>query len=263
MDLIAMDIGNSAISLGVFAKKKLTKTRRFESNELDDLADEILAMKEMCTPNAEGVKTTPVVACSVNNKALKIAQEAVLTLLDQDILLAGKTFPLEMKMDVDSPESVGTDRLINAAAAFDVVQEPVVIADFGTATTMDCVDEQGVFLGGVILPGLKMSAQALHQNTALLPEVAIEVPDRAYAGDTIGAIQCGIYYGAQGALREISEQFASKLGRWPHVVATGGFCKIIAEKSEIIDSLVPDLCLNGLYLAFDRYLNSLDEDQDS
>ena len=263
MDLIAIDIGNSTISVGVFANKKLSKTRQFDVQDSDELADEILAMRQLCTPNAEGVKTTPVVACSVNEKALKIAQDAVLTILDQDILLVGKTFPLEMKTAVESPKSVGIDRLVNAAAAFEVVQEPVVIADFGTATTIDCVDEQGIFLGGTIFPGLKMCAQALHQNTHLLPEVAIEVPIHGYGTNTISAIQSGIYYSAQGALREITEQFATKLGRWPHVVATGGFSPLIAEKSEIIDSLVPDLCLNGLYLTFDRYISSLEEEANS
>lgn len=261
MDLIAMDIGNSTISVGVFANKELKKTRRLEIQDCDDLADEIIAMRELCKPSAEGVRTTPVVACSVNDKALKIAQEAVITVLDQDILLAGKTFPLEIKTAVEAPETIGTDRLVNAAAAYEVVQEPVVIADFGTATTIDCVDEEGVFLGGVIFPGLKMCAKSLHQSTHLLPEVSIKAPALGYGTNTVSAIQSGIYYSAQGALREITEQFATKLGRWPQVIATGGFSKLIAEKSEIIDSLVPDLCLDGLYLAFDRYLRSLDEEE--
>lgn len=258
MDLIAMDIGNSTISMGVFANKKLRTTRQFNPDQFDEIADEIETMRKLCTPSAEGVKTTPIVACSVNEKFLAIAQEAVLTVLDQDILLAGKTFPLEIKMDMEFPETVGTDRLVNAAAAFEVAQEPVIIADFGTATTIDCVDEEGTFLGGVIFPGLKMCANVLHESTSLLPEVPIEVPEKGYGTNTVTAIQSGIYYGALGLLREMTEQFATKLERWPQVIATGGFSKIIAEKCEIIDSLVPNLCLNGLYLAFDRYLCSLE-----
>lgn len=263
MDLIAIDIGNSTISLGVFTHQKLSRTEHLPVNKSSHLSKKISALRAMCTPSAEGVKTTPVVCCSVNQAALEEVEQVVNDTMDQNVLLVGRNIPVDMKVAVESPETLGSDRLINAAAAFDVVEEAVVIADFGTATTVDCVNDMGIFIGGIIFPGLNMCAQALHQHTSQLPQVTIEVPVHAYGTNTIQAIQSGIFHGTLGMLREIIEQFATSLGRWPHVVITGGFSPLIAKKCDFIDSLVPHLCLNGLYLAYDKYLISQKEMQDS
>jgi len=140
------------------------------------------------------------------------------------------------------------------------VQNAVVVADFGTATTIDCVNRQGIFLGGVIMPGMKLSAMSLHEHTFALPEVEIQVPEENYGTNTVSAIQNGIYYGALGALRELVERYATQLGYWPQVVVTGGFSKMIAEKCDFIDSVVPDLCLFGLFQAYKKYIQSVEEE---
>jgi len=124
-----------------------------------------------------------------------------------------------------------------------------VVADFGTAITIDCVNDEGVFLGGAILPGLSMGAAALAAGTERLPEVAPAAPDWVFGRDTREAIVGGLVYGARGALRELAEAYATALGRWPPVIATGGDAELVCKGSEIVQAIVPDLCLMGVALA--------------
>ena len=186
--------------------------------------------------------------------------DAVLKALDQKILLIGRDIPLQIKHALENPESVGTDRLLTASAAYAVIEDACVVADFGTATTIDCVDHYGIFLGGTIQPGLQLAAQALSQHTAALPEVSPVVPLDDYGNNTEKAIQHGIYFGAVGALRGIVERYATLLGRWPQVVLTGGYAKLIAQHADFADSLVPDLCLDGIFLAYRNFRESQNAD---
>lgn len=258
MDLIVIDIGNSNISLAVFAKGKLGRTEHIAVNRTKTakLGDMLQAFLEICGPQPLGARTVPVVVCSVNQKTLGIVEKAVNESLDQNILLIGRDFPLEMKVAVENPESIGSDRLVTAFAAYCVIESAVVVADFGTATTIDLVNDNGIFLGGVIMPGLGTAAKSLKTHTAMLPEVTPKLPTGEYGINTITAIENGIYYSAIGALREMVERYATELGHWPQVVATGGYASLVAQKCEIIDSIVPNLCLDGLYLAYQQFCRS-------
>ena len=253
MDLIAVDIGNTNITLGLFTHDDLKRTERTPAGDTEKLAQNITLLREMCGPQPLGARTVPVVASSVNPTALGIVERTVADLLDQNILLAGRDVPLDIKLAVENPKAIGTDRLLNAAAAYDMINGPLVVADFGTAITIDCVSAQGIFLGGAILPGLNASAAALARDTAALPQVAMEIPPTNYGTNTESAIQAGIYYGAIGALRELVERFANQLGQWPHVILTGGNAELIAKECNFADSVVPNLCLTGLYLAYVKF----------
>jgi type III pantothenate kinase len=259
MDAIAIDIGNSTISMAVFTGQKLDRTETIPIEQVDTrkLSDILRAFREICGPQPLGAKTVPVVVCSVNSTILELVEQAVGNALDQNILLIGREFPLEMKVAVENPDTVGSDRLLTAFAAYQVVESAVVVADFGTATTIDCVNDNGIFLGGVILPGMNLSARSLSEHTTALPHVSPKLPTDTFGINTETAIQNGIYFGAIGALREIVERYAEQLGRWPQVVATGGFSKLILQHCDFIDSHVPDLCLDGLYLAYRHYRESL------
>jgi type III pantothenate kinase len=289
MDLIAVDIGNSNISLAVFTQDKLIRSERVEVVQPESVAKILQEMRAACGPQPLGAKTVPVVVSSVNPKGKTIIEQAVSDVLDQNILLVGRDIPLFIKMAVENPESVGSDRLLTAWAAYSVVEDAVVISDFGTATTIDCVNHQGIFLGGVIMPGLGLAAWSLGEYTealpkvkpelpqgvimpglglaawslgeytAALPKVKPELPQGVYGTNTVTAIQHGICYGAIGALREMVERYATKLGRWPHVVVTGGYGKLIAAKCDFVDSLVPDLCLDGLFLAYRDFRQAQEE----
>jgi type III pantothenate kinase len=253
MDVIAIDVGNSAISLAVFIDDKLQQVEHLSVKQHEKLGGVIAAFRQACGPQPLGARTVPVVVSSVNPPITEVVAKIVLETLDQNILLIGRDIFLGMKVAVENSQKVGADRLLTAAAAFDVVNNAVVIADFGTATTIDCVNEHGIFLGGVIMPGLALSALSLREHTAALPEVPILVPENDYGVNTVSAIQAGIFFGAIGALREIVERYATLLGKWPHVVVTGGFSSMIAQKCDFIDSVVPNLCLTGLYLAYAKF----------
>lgn len=258
MDLIAVDIGNSNVALAVFVKDELKRTERIDVDKLDNLAETITSLRQMCGPQPLGARTVPVVVSSVSAATEKIVADAFLQILDQKILVIGRDVPLEMKHALENPESIGMDRLLTAAAAYAVIGDACVVADFGTATTIDCVDHYGIFLGGTIQPGLQLAAQSLHEHTSALPEVKPVVPTDDYGTNTEKAILHGIYFGAVGALRGIVEHYATLLGRWPQVVLTGGYAKLIAQHADFADSLVPDLCLDGIFLAYRKFRESQD-----
>ena len=117
----------------------------------------------------------------------------------------------------------------------------------------------GVFLGGAILPGLNMQARGLHEGTALLPQVMVQSTGQVYGTNTEQAICNGVIYGAVGALREIAERYATDLGRWPQLVITGGNAELIKEQCELIDNVVPDLCVQGIALAYRRHFSAFEE----
>lgn len=253
MDLIALDIGNSSVGMAVFTQGKLNRNVHLRGAELERLGELLAEYREICGAQPLGARTVPVVASSVNPPLLERIERTVDEVLDQRVLLIGRDVPMDMKLGVENPETLGSDRLLNASAAWEVIAGPCVIASFGTATTIDLVNEHGIFLGGAILPGLATAAASLREHTQALPEVEMSVPDYDYGTNTEKAINFGIYYGAIGALREIVEHYATQMGAWPQVVVTGGFGRLIAEKCEFIDSLVPDLCLDGIFLAYRKY----------
>jgi len=149
------------------------------------------------------------------------------------------------------------DRLCAAVAAYDRLGTACVVADFGTAITIDCVSDRGVFLGGAILPGLGMAADSLHERTAQLPRVEIAKPDGVFGKDTQQAIVRGILATARGALRELVEAYATELGHWPIVILTGGDAHLVCDdpnEGELVQAIVPDLAIRGAALA---YYNSL------
>jgi type III pantothenate kinase len=173
---------------------------------------------------------------------------------------AGKDVPLPMELDVDEPGKVGVDRVLCAFAAYSVIGDAVVVADFGTAVTIDLVDEKGVFLGGTILPGFDISADALQKHTAVLPKIdKVEVPrKKPFGRNTTEAINNGLYYSAIGALETIGRLYSEEIGRWPQTVVTGGNMKIIKSGCDFVDSFVTDLGVKGIVLAYKKFIGEKD-----
>lgn len=171
-------------------------------------------------------------------------------------LVVGSDIDAPIDADLPEPEKVGTDRLCVAAAAFNGFKSVCVVADFGTALTVDLVADNGVFLGGTILPGMNLCARALHEHTALLPLVTFEEYDNETLGkDTRSAIRDGVYAMMIGALREITERYATQIGKWPPLVITGGDAESVGKYCEFVDRIVPDLCLDGLVLAYNQHVS--------
>src|SRR3981081_2643665 len=157
-----------------------------------------------------------------------------------------------MPVHYDNPAEVGADRIVNAVAAFEKYGGPCVIVDFGTATTFDCVSAKGEYLGGIISPGLGISADALFERTARLPRVEIRKPERVIGSTTVGSLQSGLYYGYLGLVDGILERLLEEMGKEATVVATGGLAVLLGTGSKYIKHVDDLLTLDGLRLIWER-----------
>lgn len=257
MNIIAIDIGNTNITVGLFLKdeEKFIKSTPGQShtqlkNSLKSAWGKIPVAKSSKEKKRDGV----IVVSSVKPAWTKLVRRIATQTLGEKILLIGKNIPLPIPLRVDEPDKVGTDRVVSAAAAYAVVEDAVVVADFGTAVTIDLVNEKGVFLGGVICPGFEISAQALKNNTAQLPKLKVTRPKAPYGKNTAEAINCGLYYSAVATLQELTRRYAEEIGRWPQTVLTGSAAKLIKDDCDFVDSYVPNLVLKGIVLAYQKYI---------
>lgn len=257
MNIIAVDIGNTNIDIGFFLDDEEQFIKSVPGGSRVKLA-QCLKSAWKKTPILETSKDKKrdgvIVVCSVKPVWTKLVQEIAKKDLGEKLRIIGKDIPLPMAARVDDPEKVGTDRIVLAAAAYEVVEDAVVVADFGTAVTIDLVDEKGVFRGGVIIPGFAMSAAALAANTAQLPKVEVTKPKAPYGKNAAEAINCGLYYSAVGTLEEIIRRYAEKIGKWPQTVITGAAAKVILDDCQFIDSFVPNLVIKGIVLTYKKYI---------
>jgi type III pantothenate kinase len=261
MNLIAVDIGNTNITVALFlnGKENFTKSVLGGTKELSELLkstwDKIPVLKSSKEKKRDGV----IIASSVKPAWTKMVQQIVKNQLGEKILLIPKDIPFPIDLSVAEPDKVGTDRVLSAAAAYAVIEDAVAIADFGTAVTIDLVDARGAFLGGVICPGFEISAEALRQSTAQLPKVKVTKPKTPYGTNTKEAINCGLYYSAVSTLQEITRRYAEKIGRWPYTIITGSAAEIVKDDCEFIDSYVPNLVVKGIALAYTKYTEQKSE----
>jgi type III pantothenate kinase len=257
MNIIAIDIGNTNITIGLYLKDEEQFIKSVPGQSHKELASTLVSAWEKI-PVTKGSKEKKrngvIVASSVKPVWTKLVQKIAKDKLGEKIRLIGKDIFLPMPIWVDEPDKIGTDRIIAAAAAYDVVEDAVAIADFGTAVTIDLVDQNGVFQGGVIFPGFEISSKALNENTAQLPKIKIAIPKAPYGKNTTEAINCGLYYSAVATLQEVIRRYAEQIGRWPHTVLTGSAAEMIKDDCEFIDSYVPNLVVKGIVLAYRKYI---------
>lgn len=247
--LLAVDVGNSRIGLGVWSADGYQHAER-----VDALNDEAWsgAIERAWSRIAPAGDRRAVVVSSVSPRIAEefcMAAEDVCGVRPQRIR---DDLPLPMTLDLEEPDEVGIDRVCAAAAAHERFGGACAVASFGTAITVDCVSDRGEFLGGAILPGIQMAFDALHENTAALPLVTPAQIDGRFGRSTVEAIRHGVILGAVGALRELVERYATALNAWPPLVITGGNADLVLPHADFVDACVPDLCLMGVALAYRR-----------
>ncbi|MHC4228789.1 MAG: type III pantothenate kinase [Planctomycetota bacterium] len=257
MNIIAIDIGNTNIDIGFFLEDKEEFIKSIPGRSQAKLKDCLKSAWEkmpVVESSKEGKRDGVIVVSSVKPVWTELVRQIAEDELGEELHIVGQDVPLPMDLWVDEPDKVGTDRVVSAAAAYVVTEDAVVVADFGTAVTIDLVDENGVFLGGVICPGFEISAKALEQNTAQLPKTKITKPKAPYGKNTAEAINCGLYFSAVGTLEEVIRRYAEKIGKWPQTVITGSAAKTIKDDCNFIDSFVPNLVVKGIVLAYRKHL---------
>lgn len=260
MNLIAIDIGNRNIKVAFFLddeEKGLTTIDGDDtklSSKLKDTLIEYWDQAPLVETAKEPVKNCSVVACSVKPEWTELVAELVQEELDVKMLVIGTDILLPIETAVDDALSVGTDRLVAAAAAYSVVEDAVVVADFGTAVTIDLVDDTGVFMGGTIAPGFALSLDALHTGTAKLPAVQMQRPEQVYGTNTEEAMRAGVYWAAVGLLETLCRKYAEQLGKWPQVVVTGGAAPMMLDDCEFVDSCAANLVVRGIMIAYKKHL---------
>ncbi|MBU0718857.1 MAG: type III pantothenate kinase [Planctomycetes bacterium] len=251
--IVVIDIGNSNTGLATWQAGELKTPISVATGDRTAFAEAFQAHIDACP--REGPPA--VVIGSVVPEALKLVRWLVSETLDREALVIGDGLPLPIDVGVLDARAIGVDRVCAAAAAYDRLRAACVIVDFGSAATVDLVDDDGVLLGGAILPGPSLQLRSLHEHTAQLPAVAPGVPETAYGRNTEEAMQTGVCRGLAGAVRAIIEGYASSINRWPQTVATGGDLEFMATHCDFLDSLVPHLTLQGIGLAYAKHLTNV------
>jgi type III pantothenate kinase len=191
-----------------------------------------------------------VAAASVNPPLVAPLEQIVETVTGKRIQWVGEEVDLPINVLTETPADTGVDRVLNVAAAFEQMQKACVVVDAGTAVTISLCNDRGEFLGGAIAPGASMMLESLHENTAKLPQVALSVPREPFGRSTEQAILHGVYHGIRGMIKELVENYATELGQWPEIIATGGDAPKLFEGWELIHAIAPDLTLYGIALAY-------------
>jgi len=259
VNIIAVDIGNTNITIGLFLKGKEEFIKSIPGKsraKLTDCLKSAWGKIPVAKSSKEKKRNGVIVVSSVKSVWTETIRKIVKDSLGEKIYIIGEDIPFPMDLSVKEPGKIGTDRVVSAAAAYAVTEKAVVVADFGTAVTIDLVDDRGVFVGGVIFPGFEISAQALKQNTAQLPKVKVTKPKLPFGQNTTEAINCGLYYSAVSTLQEIIRRYAEKIGIWPETVITGAAAELVKDDCDFIDSYVPNLVVKGIVLAYRKYIEA-------
>jgi type III pantothenate kinase len=251
--LLVIDVGNTNVVLGVFRGKTLAHSWRVRTCK-DQTADEygvllhnLFALEGLSLQEVENVVVSSVVP-PLNERITDLSRRY----LARDALFVEPAKQKVIPVLYNPPSDVGADRIVNALAAFELVGGPAIVVDFGTATTFDAISSRGEYLGGVIVPGVRISADALFVRAAKLPRIEIREPDKVIGDCTVAAMQSGIFYGYVSLIEGVLRRMKQELGA-ASVIATGGLATRIAYRAEGIDRIEEDLTLQGLRLFHERF----------
>ncbi len=245
--LLAVDVGNTNTVFAVYREReqlgqwRLSTDRERTAEEYAALLLQLMGLAGVARDAIDAV----VISCVVP-QAIQPLRWMSRDFFGCRAHLVGEDLPYPIPVDVANPAEVGADRVVNAAGALERYRPPLVVVDFGTATTFDLVDKRGVYCGGAIAPGIGLSLEALHRQAARLPRVAVEPPARVVGRDTVSAMQSGIFWGYLGLVEGLITRIREEVGELATTVATGGLAPLFAQKSHLIEHVDPDLTMAGL-----------------
>lgn len=255
--LLAIDIGNTNVTMGVFRGEELLATWRLatDAHKLPDeyalLIRSLLPLKGVAPEDIDNIAI-----CSVVPPLTQVFEELSNLYFGVAPLVIGTGTKTGVRILYENPRDVGADRVVDAAAAFNMYGGPVIVVDFGTATVFDAVSRAGEYLGGAIASGIALTAEALYEHTSQLRRVELVAPKSAIGRNTAASIQSGILFGHVGMVEAMVHRFKAELGQDTKVVATGGMARIIHNETTIFDAVNVDLTLIGLRLIFDMNASS-------
>jgi type III pantothenate kinase len=251
--LLTVDVGNTNIGFGLFEKERLVYQFRCESarqrtaDEYAVLVRQMLALRDV---DHKGVDSA--IIASVVPTLTDVMSGMIRKAFVREAMVVGPGIRSGMPILYENPREVGADRIVNAVAAYERVRGAVIVVDFGTATTFDCVSTKGEYLGGVIAPGIQISADALFSRAARLHRVEIALPPKVIGRNPVHSMQSGIVYGYAGLVDGVVERIKKELACPCAVLATGGLASLIAPQSATIETIDDSLTLEGLRILYER-----------
>ena len=250
--LLVLDVGNTNTTLGLYDGEVLKHSWRLTTERQRTLDEYGI----MCCTLLQLSGLEPIAIRSIAISSVVPPVDFTLQKMSETYFgikpLFVDTSNAGMKVLYDDPGEVGADRVVNAVAAFAKYGGPCIVVDFGTATTFDAISREGSYLGGIIFPGIQISADALFQRAARLRRIDIKRPERVIGTNPTASVQSGLYYGNISLVDGVLERMIEELGEGTRVIATGGLAPLISKGSRLIEGVEPDLTLEGLRLIHDR-----------
>ena len=251
--LLAIDIGNTTVALGVFEGKRLIKDwgiRSVREKTADEYGITLLELLRTSGLDPSAIRGT--IISSVVPPLTPAFQALSQGLFGVKALVVGPGLRTGMPILYENPGEVGADRVVASVGAFEKYGGPCIIVDFGTATTFDAITAKGEYLGGAIAPGIQISAEALYLRTAKLPRIEVVTPKKTIGKTTVASMQSGIYFGYVGLVNNIVAEISKEIGAEPKIVVTGGFASQLGPEIKAPHHHEPHLVLEGLRILFER-----------
>ncbi|WNQ11696.1 type III pantothenate kinase [Paenibacillus aurantius] len=251
--ILVVDVGNTNIVLGIYKKESLLHHWRLSTNR-SATVDEYGIMVHNLFHHA-GIKVEDiegVIISSVVPPLMFVLENLCVKYIKKTPMIVGPGIKTGLNIRYENPREVGADRIVNAVAGIEIYGPPLIIVDFGTATTFDYIDEQGQYIGGNIAPGIGISTEALYQWAAKLPRIELVKPKSTVGRNTVSSMQAGIIFGFAGQVDGIVERIREEFGTSPKVIATGGLAELISSESRSIETVNPLLTLEGLRIIYER-----------